>query len=461
MNEAYEVIRLLKQIEATGSRAEKEELLAELVTIPLGLFAVKRAYDPFITYGIKVGRRDPDLREGKIVIVASIGVFDSLLNRLATRNLTGNAAEAEIDEVLNVLSKDGAELLFRIISKDLKCGIGEATINNAVPGLIPVFCVMRANKFEDKRIKSWPVAVEPKLDGFRYTFICRNGNGGFFTRSGKRAPSVDHMVQPIIEVASKILRENASSDLANLIFDNTDGLCFVLDGEMLAGDAFNETSGALRRASEEATKAQFHIFDLLSFAEFDAVGTVNRSYADRRKLVENFIEVSNLTPHKEKLTKTPRYLANNVDEVMGFYEKFQARGLEGAMVKLLEGGYDKKKSFGWLKIKAEESEDLPIVGAFPGEPNTKYANCLGGLIVLRDGVQVRVGGGFSDVEREEVWQLWLHDAPIGEDPIEKKLLGRLIEVEYHEVTPDGSLRHPRFKCFRDDKAGEVESKEAA
>lgn len=30
----------------------------------------------------------------------------------------------------------------------------------------------------------------------------------------------------------------------------------------------------------------------------------------------------------------------------------------------------------------------------------------------------------------------------------------MIEVEFHEVTPDGSLRHSRFNRFRDDKQDE-------
>jgi DNA ligase-1 len=32
------------------------------------------------------------------------------------------------------------------------------------------------------------------------------------------------------------------------------------------------------------------------------------------------------------------------------------------------------------------------------------------------------------------------------------LLGRLLEVSFHEVTDDGSLRHPRAKKWRDDKS---------
>jgi len=127
--------------------------------------------------------------------------------------------------------------------------------------------------------------------------------------------------------------------------------------------------------------------------------------------------------------------------------------MEGLIVKIPDAAYAKKKSFDWLKVKTQETEDLRIINAFSGEPHTKYVHCLGGLIVERQGVQVRVGGGFSDHERETIWQLYLTDK---QNPDNHALIGRLIEVEFHEVTPDGSLRHPRFVRFRDDKDGELE-----
>lgn len=148
------------------------------------------------------------------------------------------------------------------------------------------------------------------------------------------------------------------------------------------------------------------------------------------------------------------------------------------MVKDPNGLYDKRKSYGWLKIKPEGDEDLPVIGAFPGEPGTKYEHCLGGLVVRRaNGVKVRVGGGFSDQQREEIWELFQRELERTDKSLivhdkdevilesaqfaDKLLIHRLVEVIYHEETPDGSLRHPRFKRFRDDKQGEVEIKEAA
>jgi ATP-dependent DNA ligase len=98
---------------------------------------------------------------------------------------------------------------------------------------------------------------------------------------------------------------------------------------------------------------------------------------------------------------------------------------------------------------------------------------MGGAIVWHKGVNVRVGGGWSSDDRDQLWEDWQHDAAIlGIDPKVGfkpgyfisiatvhdrgfKFLGRMLEIEFNEVTPDGSLRHPRYVRFRDDKAGEA------
>lgn len=90
-----------------------------------------------------------------------------------------------------------------------------------------------------------------------------------------------------------------------------------------------------------------------------------------------------------------------------------------------------------MKLKNESSEDLIIVDLEEGEKGKKYEGLLGALVVDFKGVRVSVSSGLSDVQRTQFW----HN--------KEEVIGRIIEVEYHEVTPDGSLRHPRFKRFRD------------
>jgi DNA ligase-1 len=63
----------------------------------------------------------------------------------------------------------------------------------------------------------------------------------------------------------------------------------------------------------------------------------------------------------------------------------------------------------------------------------------GGVIVDFKGVPVRVGSGLSDSQRAFWYQ----------DPDE--IIGRTAEILYQNVTPAGSLRHPRLKGLRGDK----------
>jgi len=64
---------------------------------------------------------------------------------------------------------------------------------------------------------------------------------------------------------------------------------------------------------------------------------------------------------------------------------------------------------------------------------------LGAAIVTYKGKRVRVGSGFSDEQRQQFWA----------NP--NSIKGKIIEVQFHEETPDGSLRHPRFVRVREDK----------
>jgi hypothetical protein len=491
--DAYELLSLIRLIADTGSRLEKENLLKQLADAELGSFVLTWTYDPMITYGLTAGRTQS---ADKLNLQFRQPLVEPLLRRLANRELTGNSAQREVSEVMQAFDDSGAELLWRILSKDLDCGIAASTINQAIPGLIPVFAVMRAHPYEPKKIKSWPQKAEFKLDGNRNTFLARNGRGGFYTRTGKIVPALDFLVRPVIEAAKFVAMQPATDPALLAVLTNgtndPNKLSFMLDGEAMMG-LFADT-GAFRRKDADATRAELHLYDIMSFDDFDAAGSVGKPLEDRRLLLQQFVHLAKTKLGEDSpIQIVPQFFVNSDEEVQAFFMRarsktlasYLARGnadkeaellkvtidaatghpkvLEGAMIKNPKGLYDKKKSNGWLKLKDEIAEDLRIVDAYPGEPHTKYEHCLGGLTVEREFngkmVTVNVGGGFTDLEREQLWELFLHDTVNVPDD-ELALIGRLIQVEFHEVTPDGSLRHPRFVRFRPDKDGEIEDKEA-
>lgn len=409
-----DIYDLICQIGAEASKNAKQDLIAKNIGDSDFQTVLKAALDPFITYGLAAV---PEKQYSHDDHQFTHNIW-ALLDSLRTRGLTGNAAKTAVQSTLNALTPKSATLLRWIITKDLRAGFSETTVNKVKPGMIPTFDCMLAHPFEEKRVKKWPQVVEPKLDGVRVLAFVQGGpekDVRFFSRSGREFTSFDSLKQPIIDAAMDC---------------GWGARHFVLDGEVVSG-SFNKTVSEVRKKDVQATDAEFHIFDLLPKSVFAEGAPAKRSYSDRRNLVEGFVASA---VRGGSIKAIPRYLVNSVEEIHTLYEAVRARGLEGLIVKDPEALYVCKRSHAWMKIKAEETVDVRIVDVEPG--TGKYEGLVGALVVDFNGVRVNVGSGLSDKMRGEDFGLFRD---------------RLIEVEYHEVTPDGSLRHPRFKRFRDDK----------
>lgn len=492
--EEYKVSRLIELLRDTPSINAKRGLVEEMLDLELGAFVIKWALDPEYTYGIT-----PERIVGTGRMSLSPKRAEGFLQDLSSRKLSGNAAMTQMRETMGFLSPDGAELLFLILSKTLKCGFGSTIVNKIRPGFISEFKVMRAQKFEDKRINGWKMAGEPKLDGNRNTFLCIDGLGAFYTRSGDVVAALNFAVAPVMKVA-KFMAENdpAFYTVPSASDPEARSLSFALDGEAMMG-LFGDT-GKLRRKNSQATGCELHLYDLVSYNDWKGTSAKPMPLSERRAKLESFCRAASVLlkgEYADLVQLVPQTPLADLNAVEEFYSEcvqtslgeYLARGdmdkmmdlmletideqtgqpktLEGAMIKNLDAPYERKKSYQWLKMKPTETEDLRIVGAFAGEQHKKYENTLGGVIVDRNGVECRIVG-FSDKLRDELWPLYLQDMEFAEDhgvtdfnDFHGKLIGRLIEVKFQEVTPDGSLRHANYVRFRDDKAGEAPELEEA
>lgn len=86
------------------------------------------------------------------------------------------------------------------------------------------------------------------------------------------------------------------------------------------------------------------------------------------------------------------------------------------------------------KLKQKLTFDCIVNGIQEG--TGKHKDRMGALIVILDGVQFKVGTGFTDKLREEF--------------NDHSIIGKIIEVEAMEQLPSGKLRHPRFIRIRED-----------
>lgn len=433
---SYDVLKILDKIAATSSRTGKEELVAANIDDPMFQAVLKAALDPFVTYGIKPA---PVESEGTRHFDLDSRAIWGTLHALSTRTLTGNEAAQTVHEVMDTLAPESSTLLWRILNKDLRCGMTEGTVNRVRPGFIPVFKCMLAHKFEQKRITSWPVYVEPKYDGVRVLCLVKDGAAKFFSRTGKPFPAIEWMGETIAAAVQGALEYQSAHESAVKFQQVRDYLQngVMLDGEVVSG-SFNETVGSVRRKEEEARDAQFLAFDVLPASYFESEEKLCAIPLNKRRgVLERIVDYGKRLPQPNVLKISELYFANSHDEITTLYDDFRARGLEGAMVKPMESGYSKARSHAWLKMKAAETADIIVKDVFEG--TGKYEDQLGGIICDYNGVLVRVGGGFTDEERKDYWNN------------KGLILGRMAEVEYHEETPDGSLRHPRFLRWRDDK----------
>lgn len=316
-----------------------------------------------------------------------------ILDQLASGVLSGHQAEHVVIRYMKQLTLEDSILFGHILNKDLRCGISTKTINSVWPGLIPTHDVMLAHKFDEKRV-TFPCWATLKIDGIRSIYR----DGEFYTRNGKKLYGLTRLKEHLVSI-------NAP----------------VLDLELyVPGVSFQVGSGMIRSYTE-VPNVSAYILDLPESKESE--------YGLKRVLVADYT--------KEYIQEVPAWVVRSIEELQFYYQRAIEQTYEGLVVRPLHYTYEHKRSYSWMKMKQVESEDLPVVGLFEGEG--KYMCMLGGIIVNRNGVQVKVGGGFSDDERREIWD--------GGD----KYTGWIAEVLYHEVTPDGSLRHPRFLRWRFDK----------
>ncbi|QNK01643.1 hypothetical protein [Dyella telluris] len=327
------------------------------------------------------------------------------------------------------------------LDKNLKIGIQASSVNKVIPGLLSEFGVMLAHPFNVKKVSGWPRMIEPKLDGMRTLVVVDTVDWvvDFYTRAGNPIPSLVPMTMEVIDFVRVVMDEKEM------------GRIVCLDAEATSG-SFNESVSALR-SDDPIEEGTLHVFDVLglpgtnlleaSDAQLEEMGTQRQ----RRKLLEAAFKAYKET-NKPKFLELPgSYWAASEDEIWAMYEAARNNGLEGLIIKDPDAFYRKKRDYAWMKIKAEETMDLQIIGFFEG--TGAMVGTLGGIVVDFKGEQVKVGSGFSLSQRGELWEALNADM---EKTAGRQVMGMLAEVQYQEVTPAGSLRHPVFKRLRTDKA---------
>lgn len=354
-----------------------------------------------------------------------------VLEAMSSGEISGNAAKEALTHACHLLSKKDQDLILMVLEKTWRNGVTQNTINLAVPNTFRPIKLMLAKKFnerqahDDKLILAgktpkieWPRVSTVKYDGFRAAYLPSVGKG--LSRGGNPF----FLQQGLLDALAFLSKELAHWwDLAEMP---------AIDGELFNG-GWKATAEA--RASDVGYD---HLVIITTMPEGCAYGEKVASEFDVQEFFDKCDQI--ITGwNLEKWLSIPEYrIVNTPEEEEAHFRECLSKGWEGTISRPLLHGYVSGRSDTWLKNKAEEFEDLEIVGTIMADERSRNAGLVGAIEVTRNGI---VSGchGMSDALRKQATEL-------GED-----LHGLVAEVAYHELTPDGKLRHGVIKKIRFDK----------
>lgn len=433
------VIQVLQQLEETSGKLAKLELVELNRKNELLKRVFIAAQDPYTVYYVNKFQMPPCIKamrgqggpDDDTLIVAFLG----LLDKLAKRELTGNAARDAVVEMLTGVRADQQTWCQRILLKNLRVGLQESSINKVWPGTIKSFAVALAKRLKSDFVKGegikilepvkYPVRVEPKLDGLRCIAVKKDGVVTFFTRNGTVLKSM-----PKIKAALEAAK-----------YDNV-----VLDGEGMAADWNESSSVMMSKTQKDDSNLYYNVFDAMPLKDWVAQET-KLAYSDRAKLVHEVV-LACVTFGEEpaRVRQVPHIMARDEAELKAYFSKCMDEGFEGVMLKTLNTPYEWDRSKNILKLKPIVTYEGVVVGHYEGRRGTKREGQFGGFeVVLPNGIITRVGGGFNDELRAQI-QLDIDG-----------WIGKIVEIEAQPdpltsdgLTKDGKARFPVYTRTRDE-----------
>lgn len=191
---------------------------------------------------------------------------------------------------------------------------------------------------------AWPAYVQPKLDGVRaLAYWDDDGQLQIISRSGKcwlKVGSIGHIAEALRQFA--VAHPEATR--------------FAFDGEIYAhGESFQQTTRLVKKYRRgESEQLVLHVYDVIDREDME-LGFGSRFqnlrwFGDRIELWSQLQEVDT-------------EIVNEHQDLMRMQANYLARGYEGAMLRLDEGGYQwGARSYELLKVKQFQDAEFTIIG---------------------------------------------------------------------------------------------------
>lgn len=253
---------------------------------------------------------------------------------------------------------------------------------------------MLAHKIKDHK-PDWDSAmVQYKYDGHRCLLTCHEGEIIAYSRNGQKYNTIEHITCHI-----------------NL----EEGM--TIDGELYChGMTLQQISSLVKRdyPLEATLEIKYHVYDIME----------DLPYKERYEI----IKAMQLGPNAELV---PTW--QNVKDIQETFKKARQEGYEGLIIRHGNSGYeDGKRSKSLIKMKAFEDNEFEVISIEASKDGWAILNC-----VALNGKVFSVSAPGTMRDKIGI----LHAAG--------DYLGRMVTVEYANLTKDGVPFHPVAKCFKD------------
>lgn len=425
-----DVHAILSNIKATNSSKEKEAILAANKGNQTLARVCSLAYDDTLFFIKKI----PAANFGgtPAAPMALDRALDSLVEKIASRNLTGNNALEHLLYLLSSLSPEDADVLAKVVKKDLDSGFSTSTINKVWKDLIAETPYMRCSKSEEKNLAKikYPAIIQTKADGMFFYIIVADGDVTFKSRNGSTTG--------LYGLFGDVFRALAEPFGGSAVFQG-EGLMRNPDGSTMdrktGNGLFNKAlKGTL--SHKEAENAFFKVWDVITIAEY------NKRRSDTKAITryQQLQAAIDTLPGTNEVQLIDSRLVLNREEADAFYKEQRAKGEEGAIIKNTDGVWFDGTSKDCVKMKACEDADLLIIGT---EPHSKDPNLIGSLICQTSCGRLitSVGSGLDAEDRAKKPEYFI---------------GKIAAVVYNELITSKSkdtysMFLPRLEEVREDK----------
>lgn len=440
------VLSILTELKDNASILVKKDILNKNKDDAVLQRVLKLALDPGIVSGYK---KLPNAQETFERIDLN-EAFDRL-EAIYTRRYTGHAGRDFIAQILGSVTEDDAEVIRRVLTKDLECGASDKIVNDVFgKGFIKDEPYMRCSLVDEKTVgnidfDTYGYAVsELKMDGQYLNHTVINGQLTCSSRNGKIYDFLGARDEIMAELAKRV-QERDDRFGSGVVFN---GECLVMDtdGSILPRETGN---GIVQKAGKdsmnflEAMRIVFVLWDVIPYDAFcDGIWDVKRK--ERRELLEGAI--NDIESEFVRLVEYRKVA--NISEAFDHTAEVMLDKEEGTVLKCELGIWKSHTSPKQLKMKLKMEVDLIITGFKEG--TKKRSGMLGSIELSSACGRIKTGCGTGIKEKGAEWtfqSIWDN---------REKLLGKVCTVSTTGITRDKrtgqeSLFLPAWEEFRFDK----------